>query len=393
MRLNFRLMVVAALITVMATAGFALPAAAQGQEKTPEINITAPSAVLMDAVSGQVLWEKNAHERRSPASITKVMTLLVAFEALEKGRVKLTDEVVTSEDAAKMTGSIVFLDVGERISFEELLMSVAVASGNDASVAVAEHVAGSEEQFVELMNKKAQELGLKNTQFKNSHGLDQEGHYTSAYDVAVMTKEAAKYTKLLEYASIWMRDLTVKRVKPFTLVNTNKLISWYDGADGLKTGHTDKAGFCVAATAKRGSTRMVAVIMGSESSDVRFREAAKLMNMGFANYTSIPVGEKGETVADARIYAGHKERIPVVLADDFGVTVRRGEEQKLTREVNLQKNVVAPVNRGQKLGEIVVKRDGQVIGKVDLVSAAEVRRAGFFRLFWTVFKKLVGLGR
>jgi len=365
----------------------ALGRAQQGAE------IRSPSYVLMDAASGQVLMAKNEHEPRPPASISKIMTLLLVFEALKQGKISLDDIVVGSEYAKSLGGSTIFLDAGEEMTVKELILGVALASGNDASAALAEYLAGSEAKFVALMNEKARQIGMVNSQFKNSHGLDEEGHVLSAYDTALLSRYVVQNTpEMLEYTKIYdggfLRGDTDRK---FQLWNTNKLVIWYDGCDGLKTGSTDRAGFGVAATAKRGDTRMIAVVMGAADSSIRFGDAIRLFNYGFANFTTVPVARKGHVETQARVYKGKGFTVDLVVPETFAVTVPRGEEKLIQKKVEAPGDLVAPVRKGDKIGEIVVTKGEQVIARQDLVAGSDVDRAPAHLIWWRTVLGIFGL--
>lgn len=367
------------------------PALAQGPAGTGkmvdatsvELELRSPSVVLMDAATRQVLASKNPHERRSPASLTKMMTLVLCFEALEQGRVSMDDVVSASEEACELGGTQIYLEPGERMKFRELLLSVAVASANDASVAVAEHVAGSEAKFVDMMNEKARELGMRDSQFRNSHGLDEEGHYTSAYDMALLCSYASKFPELVKMTSIYQDYI---RGGKFWLVNRNKLLLSYEGCDGFKTGHTDKAGYCLAATAKRGDMRLVSVVMGSETPDLRMKETTKLLNYGFANFQSTVFARKGETISHVKVYKGTKANVPVIAADDLVVTVPKGGDLLAEKKVDVPAEVQAPVRKGEALGQMLVRRAGREVGRVALVAGEDVPRLGLLGIFWRILE-------
>ncbi|OTA40798.1 MAG: hypothetical protein A6D92_13110, partial [Symbiobacterium thermophilum] len=311
------------------------------------VKITSPSAVLMEPLSGRVIYQKNAHERRNPASVTKIMTLIIAFDALREGKVSLKDPVTISEEAKRQPGTTIFADVGETFSLEELLLSVAVGSANDAAVAVAEHVAGSVEAFVALMNAKAKELGMNDTHFVNPTGLSAEGHYSTAYDIALMSRYAVlHYPELVKLTAIYGAELNVpwrKNGPKFQLWNNNKLLTWYPGADGLKTGWTQAAGYCLAATAVQNGTRMIAVVMGAESAKQRNIEVARLLDYGFANYTSVEIAPPGKKFGPVRVARGSVAAIEPVPRDAFGVSVPKGSQDRVKWEVRLPKQVAAPI--------------------------------------------------
>ncbi|HYG58765.1 MAG TPA: D-alanyl-D-alanine carboxypeptidase family protein [Symbiobacteriaceae bacterium] len=370
---------------------------AQGKDAAGDapVKVTSPSAVLMEARSGAVLFTRNAHERRNPASVTKVMTLIVAFDAIRDGKVKREDKVTISEEAAKQIGTIIFADTGETFTFGELLKSVAVGSANDAAVSVAEHVSGSTDAFVQAMNAKAKELGMHDTQFQNPTGLSAESHFTSAYDIALMSRYAAlNYPELMKLTSIYGADLAVpwrKNGPTFRLWNNNKLLTWYRGADGLKTGWTEAAGYCLAATAVQNNVRMISVIMGADTWKVRNAEAARLLDYGFANYTSVELANRESQVSMLPVARGKIAKVKIVPQALFGVSVRKGEQGKVKTEVRLPKRIDAPVQAGQVVGEMVAIMDGKEIAKVKLVTAAEVQKANLWDSIVRSFKSVFSI--
>ena len=280
-----------------------------------------------------------------------------------------------------MGGSQIYMEPEEVKTVEQLLKAVVVASGNDASVALAEHIAGTEEAFAKMMNQRASELGMQNTNFVNSHGLHNENHYTTAYDVALMSRELVKHGKVFDWTTIWMEDIEVGkegRFTTFTMVNTNKLLRRYEGADGLKTGSTSEAKYCLSATAAKGNMRLIAVLMGSPTSEVRFREAEKLLNFGFAKYNSVPVAAKDDIIERIKVNKGKERRVNVKPAEDLKVLVLKGEESGLEKEVVLPQDITAPVVEGQKLGELIVKQKGEILSIVDLVAENHVEKASMF---------------
>lgn len=340
-----------------------------------EVELEAPSVILMEAESGAVLYEKNADEMRHPASVTKVMTLLLVFEAIDSGKIKMTDSVTVSDRAASMGGSQVFLEVGEQMSVEDMIKSVVVCSANDAAVALAEFVAGSESAFVDKMNAKALALGMKNTHFDNTNGLDDttNTHLTSSRDIALMSRELiVKHPSVLNYTTIWQDTI---RGGAFTLTNTNKLVRFYSGANGLKTGFTSKSGYCISATAKRDGLQLIAVVMGAESSDKRNLTAKRLFDYGFANYSSIEMSYREEI--PFRVIGGEKA---VSFGKTLPLTKVLPKEQKgtLTYEITISDAVKAPVCQGDVVGKIVYKSKGDVIGEVEITAVKNVRKMTFF---------------
>lgn len=361
-------------------------AATAAQDKTEAketVDVKARAYVLMDADSGKTLLAKNEHEKLAPASMTKLMTLILAAEDLEEGKVSLKDRVSTSENAWKMGGSQVYLAPGEEMSLEDMLISIAVGSANDSCVAVAEHLEGSHQAFVQRMNQKASQMGLKDTRFENAYGLPAEGHYTSAYDMAVMARYALKFPKILEYTSIKEYDL---RQGKFKLFNTNKLLWWYQGADGFKTGWTAEAEHCLAATAKRGTLRLISVVMKTPETNGHFRDSMQLLNYGFARYTFQSFFNKGNSAGIVIVGKGLEDSVEVVAEENAGSIIAKGEEKKVTYEKEVQEYANAPVYEGQKMGEVRIIKDGQVLKTVNLVAANEVKRAGL----WREILKLLG---
>lgn len=354
--------------------------------------ITAPSAILLEASTGQVIYEKNATERRSPASITKIMTLLLIFEALSEGKVSLQDEVVTSAHAKSMGGSQVFLEEGETQTLETMIKCIVIASGNDASVAVAEHIAGSEADFVEKMNAKATELGMVDTHFEDCCGLtDSDSHYTTAKDVAIMSRElTVKYPEVFTYTRIWMEDIThVTRrgSSTFTLSSTNKLLKWYQWTTGLKTGSTAKAKFCISATASKDGMDLIAVIMGAPDPKERFHDAEKLLNYGFS-VSNLYVDENKEPLPQMRVEGGVEESVSLHYAEEFRYLDVTGRDlSAVEKELKLPESVKAPVTEGKTAGQAIFRIGGEEIGRVAVLYDASVEKAGF----GDYFKKVLGV--
>ncbi len=353
----------------------------------PSTPITAGSAVLMEATSGRVLFEKDPDKRMAPASITKIMTMLLAMEAIEQGKASLDDMVATSEHAMEMGGSQIWLEVGEEMSMADLLKAIAIVSANDASVAVAEHIAGSEEAFVDMMNQRAQELGMTGTYFANCSGLPHRDHYTTARDIAIMSCALLRYPKVHEWFTIWIDYV---RGGKNILVNTNRLVKFYEGADGLKTGFTEEAGYCLAATAKRGGLRLISVVLNVADSQQRFKEASALLDFGFRHYAGVEIASEGQVMAQLDVTRGVAEKVDVVAKDPLVAVVRRGEEGEVRSEMALPDRVNAPVQKGQKVGDLVAKlEDGTEIARVDLVAAEEVKRGNVFRVVLRATRNLL----
>ena len=349
---------------------------AEGQQTSgPEI--TSPSAILMEAAGGNVIWEKDADTRRAPASVTKVMTLLLIFDALEEGKIALEDDVQTSDYAASMGGSQVFLEPGETQTVDTLIKCIAVASANDACVAMAEYISGSEEAFVEQMNQRAEGLGMVNTHFVNCNGLDTDGHETTARDIALMSIELITYyPKIHEYSMIWMdtiTHMTRKGTSEFGLTNTNKLIRQYAYATGLKTGSTSNAGFCVSATAEKDGVELIAVIMGADNSKDRFQDAVKLLDYGFGKCTFYV--DDAKNVAEVPVTGGIQEEVSAHMAGEFRyVDITGADLSQIRRKVEVRKGLRAPVEKGDPAGEMVYYLNGKEIGRQKLVASENVGR-------------------
>lgn len=353
-----------------------------------EIDITAKSAILVDASSGEVLYEKNPDEKMPPASITKIMTMLLTMEEIDKGRISVDDVVTVSKDAAIKTGSHVFLAENEQITVNDLLKAVAVASANDGAIALAEYVSGTKESFVEKMNLKAKELGMNNTNFVNVNGLDVENHYSTARDISIMTRELMKHPKIFEYTTIWMDTL---RNGTFDLANTNKLIKFYEGATGMKTGSTSKAGYCISATAQRNGMNLIAVVMNSEGTKKRFNDASKLLNYGFNSFSSLKLNSKDETVKYANVEKGEKQTVPLIAKDDLFVTVKSDCKDKIQKTENIPDVVTSPIKKGEKIGEISYKLDGKLLKSVDIVANEDIPKISFKFIFMDVLDGFLGI--
>lgn len=363
-----------------------------------DFDFQSAAALLMDAGSGQVLYEYNAHERLYPASVTKIMTMILAMEALESGKVKLDDMVQVSHRAASMGGSQIFLSPGDAITFEEMMIGIGVGSANDGAVALAEHLAGSVEAFVDMMNEKAAQLGMENTHFANPHGLHDENHYTTAYDIALMSRELLRHPKIHDWLTIWMDEEFLKgkirKSDGVYLSNSNSLIRTYSGCDGLKTGFTREAGNCVSATAKRGDTRLIAVIMKAPGRPVLFEEASKLLDWGFANFTGVPVVKKGEVLGRAKVEKGLLEAVDLVAAEDLSLIVRKGADQETEQVLDIPGRLPAPLSAGQAAGTLkVLSKDGEVLGQVAVVAVQDVPRAGFFTFLRRIIHQWARFGR
>ena len=352
------------------------------------LDLSAKSALLMDVATGTVLYEKDCHERLPPASVTKVMTMLLIMEAVDSGRIKLTDPVTASEAAAAKGGSQIYLKVGETMPVSDMLKSIAVSSANDCACAMAELLAGSEAAFVEQMNQRAQELGMADTHFVNCTGLDDseeaKEHRTSAYDIALMSRELLKHhPDIKNYTTIWMDTV---RNGAFGLSNTNKLIRFYSGATGLKTGYTTGAGYCLSASAKREGMELIAVVMGCESSQKRSADCKAMLDYGYATYAVVRPGLKeGRTV---NVHLGKEQTVPVELAERREILVDKAKRTTLSAKVELQQIVPAPVEKGQKLGTIQVYSDEKMLIQLPLVSAAKVEKLSYWDVYKIVLRRV-----
>lgn len=379
----FALLLAAALFALCGQPAFAADAPGQGG-----LAMNVKSGVLMEQSTGQVLYELSPDELMPPASITKIMTLLLVMEALDAGKLKLDDMITCSEHAAAMGGSQIWLEPNEQMSVDDLLKATAISSANDAAVLLAEAVAGSEEGFVALMNRRAKELGMTSTTFLNACGLDEAGHQSTARDIALMSCALLKYDKIKEYSTVWMDAL---RGGATQLVNTNKLVRFYDGATGLKTGTTNGAGSCLSASAQRGSLSLVAVVLGAPTSDDRFAGARKLLDYGFANYAMATPPSIAEQLVPVHVLGGVAPQVLVMYDEPTPIVVKQGDEQKLEQKVLLVPDVQAPVEQGQLLGTVQLFLDGTKIAEYPLKAAEAVQEMTFWAGMKTLFFALLHL--
>ncbi|MDF2644255.1 MAG: D-alanyl-D-alanine carboxypeptidase [Paenibacillus sp.] len=361
-----------------------IPAAFAEEKKAPSVDLTpnAQSAVLMDADTGTVIAEKNKDAKLPPASITKIMTMLLIMEAIDKGNIKMDEKVKVSEYAASMGGSQIFLEPGEEMTVEEMLKGIAMASGNDASVAMAEKIAGSEENFVQMMNERAQQLGMNNTHFSNCNGLPVANHYTTANDIAVMSRELLKHEGITKFTGAYQDYLRKETASPFWLVNTNKLVRFYSGADGLKTGYTSEAKFCLSATAKRENLRVVAVVLGEPNTKTRNAEVTKLFDYAFAQYTNYPLFKSGDSLGNFTINKGQVSTVPLVAKQNYSILMKKGTVSgEIRHELKLDPNIKAPISMGQPIGRIVVYNGDSLLAEYPLESPVAVDKASWWKLF------------
>ena len=353
------------------------------KQKLP-VEINAKSAVLMDVTTGKVLLEYNADEKLFPASVTKIMTMLLVMEAIEEGKISLTDVVVCSENASKKGGSQIWLEPGEEMTVNDLLKATAIGSANDAATLLGEYISGSEEAFITLMNTRAKELGMNNTHFDNATGLDDSSdtHLTTARDIGKMSVELMKYDLIQDYTTVWMDSL---RNGETELVNTNKLVRFYSGTTGIKTGTTSKAGCCVSASAKRDDLHLVAVVMGSANSSERFETAKTMLNWGFANFALAELKIENSAFASVEVIGGESDTLTPYVKGNTYVLIKKGEEENVKQTVTLTENVEAPVTKNQKLGSVKFLLSGEVIAEVPLLAPEEIKKLTFS----TSFKRML----
>ena len=376
MKKLLRIIILSALFA-LCLPGVSVPASAEAWMQGDDLAIGAPSAALMEKETGRLIYEKNSHERLFPASVTKVMTMLLIVEDIESGKAQLTDTVTASERAASFGGSCVYLEAGEQMSVSDMLKCIAVVSANDCAVAMAEHLSGSESLFVDRMNRRAEELGMKDSHFTNCSGLFDDGdHYTSAYDVALMSRELVKHDMIKDFTTIWMDSI---RGGEFELSNTNKLVHSYPGCTGLKTGYTSSAMYCLAATAERDGVEYIAVVMHAESSESRNRDARTLLDVGFANYSLCPLRME-QPLPELKVELGRADSVSLEYGGEAYALVE-GKGQTPEYDLRLKKTVQAPVRAGEALGELTVRIRGQVVETVPILAAEDVERVGFFGLF------------
>ena len=351
-----------------------------------QLDIKAKSAILMEVNTGKILYEMNADEQLPPASITKIMSLLLVMEAIDSGKMSVEDVISASEHASSMGGSQIWLEPGEAMTVDDLLKAAVIASANDATVALGEQIAGSEEGFVAMMNARAQELGMTNTTFKNATGLDAEGHISSAHDVAIMSAELIKHDLIKNYSTVWMDTL---RDGESELVNTNKLVRFYEGTTGLKTGTTSGAGYCLSATAEREGLELVAVIMSGDTSQERFNGAKKLLDYGFANYAYSNIAPELNNINELQVKNGVEQKVKLEAKDNFNLLLKKSEVEDVTQKVNLPQNVTAPIKKGDVLGTVDFYSGDKQIGSVDITAAETVDKMSFLTAFLWILHGLI----
>ena len=349
----------------------------------------ATSAIMIEASTGEIIFEKNAHEKLPPASMTKMMSMLLIMENIEKGNLKWDEMVTASPYASSMGGSQIFLEPGEKMSVEDLLKGIAIGSGNDATVTLAERIATTEDNFVSMMNEKAKELGLKNTNFKNATGLDSENHYSSAYDMAMIAKELVKHEKILEFTSIYEDYLREDTDNSFWLVNTNRLVRFYQGVDGLKTGFTQEAGYCLTATAKKDNMRLITVVMNEPDSNTRNNETSTMLDYGFNSYSIDSVFTKDSSLGRVKVELGNKKEVEVVPVKDINILNNKNNDKRVVDyKINLN-NIKAPVKVGDKVGSIIISENNKKIMEVDLTVKENIDKANILKAFLRNLENIV----
>ena len=363
----------------------------ESNENTDTLNLESESAILIEQSTGKVLYSKNEHEQLRPASVTKVMSILLIMEAIDNGQIALTDSVPCSENAASMGGSQIWLDPRETLSVDEMLKAICVASANDCVVAMAEYIAGSEENFVQMMNDRAKELGMNDTTFKNCHGLDEDGHVTSSYDIALMSRELLlNHPDITKYSTIWMEDL---RDGKSQLANTNKLIKNYKGATGLKTGSTGLALYNLSASATRDDLSLIAVIMRAPSTKVRFAEAKKLLDYGFNNFVYKEFAKQGDVLDSVAINKGVQNKVELVFENNSGVLIKKGEDKNVEQTISINENISAPIEKGEKLGTVDYSINGEIISSVNLIANNSVDKINLFTMTKEIVYRWIDLLR
>ena len=355
-------------------------------EETEDLAPNAKSAIMIEASTGEILFQKNKDEKLAPASMTKMMSMLLIMEEIENGNLKWNEMITTSEKASSMGGSQIFLKVGEKMTVEDLLKGVAIASGNDAVVALAERVSGSEEQFVKRMNIRAKDLGLKNTNFINATGLTADNHYSSAYDMSLIAKELVKHEKILEFTSTYEDYLRKDTKSPFWLVNTNRLVRFKEGVDGLKTGFTDEAGYCLTATMKKDNMRLITVVMKEENTSKRSADTTKMLDYGFNIYMVQTILDEKTTIEKKKVELGKTLTTEIVPKENITILNKKSDEQKnITYKTNINK-IIAPVKKGDKVGTIDIIEDGKIIGTVEATVKKDIDKANIFTIFYRNLK-------
>ena len=375
MKRSFRNVLCLILSLIFTTQLFGLSAKAEGEIKDDKgIVVDAKSALLMEPSSGKIIYEKNSHERFAPASVTKIMTMLLAMEAIDSGKIKLQDKITVSENSKKMGGSSMILDTGEIRTVEEILKGIAIASGNDAAVAMAEYLGGSESAFVNMMNQKAKSLNMNDTNFKNCTGLSAQGHYSSAYDISIMSRELLKHPKILKYSSTYMETISEGRKAPIGLVNHNKLVRFFNGCDGLKTGFTNEAKYCISATAMQSNVRMLAIVMGSPTYKIRNNDASMLMNYGFSKFETKKIVIKNQDLEKIILNKKGNKFLIAKAQQDFIVTLERGKKNKITKNLVINQGL-KEYKKGVAIGFCQIYVNNKLCGKISIYSDRDIKKS------------------
>ncbi len=358
-------------------------------EETEDLAPNAKSAIMIEASTGEILFQKNKDEKLAPASMTKMMSMLLIMEEIENGNLKWNEMITTSEKASSMGGSQIFLKVGEKMTVEDLLKGVAIASGNDAVVALAERVSGSEEQFVKRMNTRAKDLGLKNTNFINATGLTADNHYSSAYDMSLIAKELVKHEKILEFTSTYEDYLRKDTKSPFWLVNTNRLVRFKEGVDGLKTGFTDEAGYCLTATMKKDNMRLITVVMKEENTSKRSADTTKMLDYGFNIYMVQTILDEKTTIEKKKVELGKTLTTEIVPKENITILNKKSDDQKnITYKTNINK-IIAPIKKGDKVGTIDIIEDNNIISTIDATVKEDISKANFLTIYLRNLKEII----
>lgn len=356
---------------------------------TDNLATNAKSALIMEASTGKIVFEKNIHERYAPASMTKMMSLLLIMENIEEGKLSLDEEITTSAHASSMGGSQIFLQVGEKMSVRDLIRGIAIASGNDATVALAEKIGGTEEGFVKMMNDKAKALGLKNTNFKNAVGLDEENHYSSAYDMAVIASNLVKYEKILEYTGTYEGYLREGTDRKFWLVNTNKLVRFYQGVDGLKTGYTNEAGYCLTATAKKDNMRLITVVMGYPTANQRNSETSAMLDYGFNSYYIENLISTKTSLGKIELLKGDIQNVDIIPLESVNILNKKTDSKRNVDYRIETYKVEAPIKVGDVVGKLKVIENDKVINEIDLTVSENVKKANLFKLYYRYLEMIL----
>ncbi|MCM3730565.1 D-alanyl-D-alanine carboxypeptidase [Fictibacillus nanhaiensis] len=379
--------VISGLLSVCLLASFSIPKVEAAEKEKVKLAEKSHSAILMEQDSGSVLYEKNSHEKLPPASMTKIMTLILIMEAIDKGKISWNDKIRVSEYAASMGGSQIFLEPGEEMRVEDMVKGIAIGSANDASVAMAEHIAGSNDSFVNMMNSKAKKLGLKDTFFKNATGLPAAGHYTSAHDMAIMGKELLKHEEVTKYTGQYEDYLREDTEKKFWLVNTNRLVKFYPGVDGLKTGFTNEAKYCLTATANKDGMRVIAVVMGAPTPKERNAQITSMLDYAFTQFSTKKLYDRHEIVKEVKVQKADKSKLPVVTSENISLLLKKGETaKKIKTEVLVDQDLKMPVKKGQQIGSLKIWNGKDLITESPVLASETIKKASW----WKLFKRTAG---